>query len=304
MSFESGPKRQLIAVAAVILATLFWGGNSVAARLSVGDLPPLAFSFWRWVIALCLLLPFTANDLWQHRTALLRYKWYLIALAIPSIATFNTMIYLAAPATPAVNISLIQTSLPLFTIGLSILILKEWPLRQQLFGIAIAFTGLLTIISRGDINTILTLQFGGGEWLMLFATLCWSLYTVLLNHFKLPITGAPLLTVLMGIGIVALLPFYLVELYIRGGFETSLPNLSLLAYVAIFPSVAAYIIWIRCTRILGSSNIAMFNYLIPVFAALLAYPILGEPVYTYHLLGAMLIFGGLWLAVRKGKAKA
>ena len=303
MSTESGRCYQFAAILAVICATLFWGGNSVAARLSVGDLPPVTFAFWRWVIAFCLLIPFTATDLWRHKSSLMHYKWHLLALAIPSIATFNTMIYLAAPTTPAVNISLIQTALPLFTIGLSILILKKWPLKQQVSGIVVAFIGLLIIISRGDINTIMTLRFGGGEWLMLLATLCWSLYTVLLNHFTLPVNGASLLTVLIGIGVIALFPLYLFELSTVGGVALTLPNIGLLAYVALFPSVLAYIIWIKCAQILGANNIAMFNYLIPVFAALLAYPILGEPVYAYHFVGAGLIFSGLWFAVRKGKAK-
>ena len=288
-----------VAVIAVVCTTLFWGGNSVAGRMSVGEIPPISFAFWRWLLALAILLPFTARDLWTHRAVLQQYKWKLVILAIPSITVFNTMVYLSASTTPAVNISLIQTALPLFTILLSIVLLGIWPHGLQLLGMAIAFAGLLTIISRGDLSVLASLQVGTGECLMLFATLCWSFYTVLLNRFKIPVTGASLLTILVTIGVTLLLPFYLMELKQVGGFALTLPRAGLLVYVSLFASVLAYTFWIIGTHTLGSNNIAMFNYLIPVFAAVLAWLILGEKLYAYHIAGAGLIFGGLWLAVRK-----
>ncbi len=288
----------LLAVVGLVLGTLCWGGNSVAGRLSVGEVPPVALSFWRWTCAFFILICISGANVWRLRGQIWQYKKQLIPLALLSITSFNTLLYLSAQSTLAVNIALIQTALPVFAIALSIPLLNEKPTFNQLIGGAIAIPGLLLIFSQGQLNNLLALKFGGGDLIMFGAVFCWGLYTVLLRRYHLPFKGVELLTILVGLGVTMLLPVYLWEFSIKGGFDLTFKSAGLLSYVVLFASLIAYLCWNNGVRVLGASKASMFNFLIPVFAAAIAIPVLGEPLHTYHLLAAVFIFTGLWLTTR------
>lgn len=289
----------VLASAGLVLGAFCWGGNSVVGRLSVGDIPPVALSFWRWAIAFFILLAISGRKAWHSRRLVWKHKAQLIPLAVLSISSFNTLLYLAAQSTQAVNIALIQTALPVVAITLSIPLLKEKPSGNQLLGGVIAIPGLLLIFSKGQLRNVLELEFGIGDLIMFFAVFCWGLYTVLLRRYHLPFKGVELLTILVGLGVSMLFPVYLWELSIKGSFSLSLKNAGLLFYVAVFASLIAYLCWNNGVRILGASKASMYNLLIPVFAAAIAIPVLGEPLHTYHLLAALCIFSGLWLTTKQ-----
>lgn len=289
----------ILAVLGLVLATLCWGGNLVAGRMSVGDIPPIALSFWRWALTFLILFSFTGKKLVQQRRLILQSRYQLLILAFFSITCFNTLLYIAAQSTQAVNLGLIQIVLPVITMILAIPLLNVFPKKRQLFGMGMALPGLLTIFSKGEWSSLASLDFGRGDMIMFFATCCWGSYTVLLKRFELPVSGAQLLTTLVGIGVLILLPFYLWELSSKGGFIVSPKALFLISYAALFASLIAYMSWNFGVSILGANTAAMFNFLIPVFSAMFAIPILGEKLYQYHLIGAGLIFTGLWITNRK-----
>ena len=289
----------ILAILGLVLATLCWGGNSVAGRMSVGDIPPVALSFWRWTLAFLILFSFTGKKLIKQRKAIFQSRYPLIALGFFSIACFNTLLYIAAQSTQAVNLALIQIALPIITMILAVPLLNIFPKKRQLFGMGIAIPGLLTIFSKGEWSSLASLNFGRGDMIMLVATCCWGFYTVLLKRFELPISGAQLLTTLVGIGVMILFPFYLWEFSIRGGFTVSMKAIYLISYVVLIASLVAYISWNFGVSVLGANTAAMFNFLIPVFSAMFAIPILGETLHQYHLIAAGLIFTGLWIANRK-----
>ncbi len=292
-------QKKTVAIIGLVLTVMFWGGNSVAGRLSVGDIPPIAFSFWRWLLAFLILLPFTWKRVLQKRTAIAQSWKEILALSILSISCFNTLLYLSVQSTQAVNVALLQVSLPIFTMIIAVPLLKQLPTRFQIIGMAIAAPGVLVILSKGQWQNIIGMNFGQGDLIMLTAVICWAFYTVLLKRFTLPVSGAPLLTICVGTGVFCLLPFYLWELSVKGGFEVTTGTSFLLAYVVIFASLVAYIFWNLGVQVLGASNAALFNFLIPVFSASFAIPLLGESLKQYHLWGALLIFAGLVITTRK-----
>nr|WP_228550532.1 DMT family transporter [Endozoicomonas sp. OPT23] len=283
----------------MVLAVMCWGGNSVAGRMSVGEIPPLALSFWRWFLALLVILPFTWKTVLRNRREVLSHWKAILPLAVLSISCFNSLLYLAVQTTQAVNIALLQVSLPVFTMVLAIPLLKQFPTKVQLLGMLIAVPGLILILGKGHWQSIIELNFGEGDLIMLSAVTLWAIYTVLLKRFTLPLSGAPMLTVFIAVGVVFILPFYLWELSIKGGFELNTSTVSLLSYVVIFASLVAYICWNFGVDVLGASNTALFNFLMPVFAAAFAIPLLGETLNHYHWTGAFLIFTGLWVSSRK-----
>lgn len=289
------------ALAGLLLATLCWSGNALVARAFAGEIPPFALSFWRWSLALALLLPFVAKPLWQQRVALRNAGWRLLVLGGVGIAGYNSLLYAAAQTTAAINITLVNTCLPLMTFIGAGLLLGEWPQRRAWWGMALAAGGLLVLISQGSWASLSALAFNTGDLIMLVAVADWALYSLLLRRWAahlLPIPPLALLGVLMLLGVPLILPFYLYELSQGAHFNLTPSNLAAIGYTAIFASLFAYLGWNHAVRVLGASKAALSNYLMPVFTALLGWLLLGEGLQGYHWVGAALIFTGLLLSTQ------
>ncbi|RRW13473.1 DMT family transporter [Stutzerimonas stutzeri] len=295
MSARQGP-----AIAGLLIAVLCWSGNALVGRAFHDSIPPLSLSFWRWVLATSLLLPFVAKGIWTHRATLRAAGWRLPVLAAMGIASYNSLLYTAAQSTEAINLTLVNTCLPLATFIGAGFLLGEWPLRRAWFGMAVAAGGLLYLISRGSWQTFASLSFQRGDLIMLLAVLAWALYTLLLRRWARHLLVPPLvlLGVLMLLGLPLILPFYLLELGRVGGFALTPSNLAAIGYTAVFASLVAYVGWNHGVKVVGAGRAAMVMYLMPVFTALLGWVLLGEALRTFHWIGGALIFAGLLLATR------
>ncbi len=288
------------AIAGLLLAVLCWAGNALVARAFHEAIPPLSLAFWRWALATCLLLPFVASSIWAHRAALRLAGWRLLIIAALGVSSYNSLLYSAAQSTPAINLTLVNTCLPLFTFIGGGLLLGEWPPRRAWFGMAIAAGGLVYLISRGSWAAFTGLAFKPGDLIMLVAVLVWALYTLSLRRWAgfLQVPPLTLLGVLMALGTPLILPFYLIELSQVGGFTPSPANLSVIAYTAVFASLVAYLSWNHGVKAVGAAKASMATYMMPVFTAILGWLLLGEGLQLFHWIGGGLIFAGLLLATR------
>ncbi len=293
--------RQL-AMGGLVVCTLAWAGNALVARATAGLLPPVGLSFWRWTMALLLLLPFTWRALWSHRQVLI-IRWLRVAvLAALSISSYNTLLYLAAQSTTAINITLVNTGLPVAAFIWSIVLLRQWPTWMTLLGAALSFIGLLLILTLGEPARLLTLTFNPGDLIMVVAVLAWGLYSVLLRKWVMPVPGIVQLSAMLLFGVPLLLPFYLWELSQTGAMPVSTDTVLAVGYTAIFASLVAYLAWNNGVRVLGPATASLFSYLMPVFAALLSVALLGETLHWYHLAGGSLTFLGLLLATWESRS--
>jgi drug/metabolite transporter (DMT)-like permease len=291
----------------LLLAVLCWSGNALVARAFAGEIPPFALSFWRWCLALSLLLPFVLAPLWRHRCALRAAGWRLLVLGGLGIAGYNSMLYSAAQTTAAINITLVNTCLPLMTFIGAGLLLGEWPQRRAWWGMGLAAIGLLVLITQGSWATLTALSFNRGDLIMLLAVADWALYSLLLRRwatYLMPIPALALLGVLMLLGVPLILPFYLYELSQGARFVVTPSNLGAIAYTAVFASLVAYLAWNHGVRVLGAAKAALSNYLMPVFTAILGWLLLGEGLQAFHWLGGGLIFAGLLLGTQMGGKRA
>jgi drug/metabolite transporter (DMT)-like permease len=276
------------------------------ARAFAGEIPPLALSFWRWCLALTLLLPFVLAPLWRHRLQLRAAGWRLLVLGGVGIAGYNSMLYSAAQTTAAVNITLVNTCLPLMTFIGGGLLLGEWPQRRAWWGMGLAAIGLLVLITQGSWTTLATLSFNRGDLIMLLAVADWALYSLLLRHwakYLLPIPALALLGVLMLLGVPLILPFYLYELSQGARFAVTPSNLGAIGYTAVFASLVAYLAWNHGVRVLGAAKAALSSYLMPVCTAALGWLLLGEGLQAFHWLGGGLIFAGLLLGTQMAQKR-
>jgi drug/metabolite transporter (DMT)-like permease len=291
-------------IALLLAPPLFWAGNAVTARALVGDVPPLALSFGRWALAFVLIAPFATRASWQHRAALRANAGMLLLLSLLGIGCYNSLLYLALQTSSALNATLINAPGPIITLMMGAAFFSAGPItRPQWIGALLSASGVLLVITRGDPERLLALQFGSGDLIMLAATVLWSLYTWLLRTRRPKLPFTVFLAVQIGLGTLMILPFALLEFFITGQTASPTPsNLAALVYVALFPSLAAYYCWDRGVSEAGAVVPTYFVNLTPVFTGLLSWLLLAEPISAYHLVGFALILGGIQLSSRSSLA--
>ena len=283
------------------LASLFWAGNWVVGRAMRNDIPPVAMGFWRWALALLILLPFAAPEL-RRNWHVVRANWFILALLGSLGATlFNTMIYIGLQYTAATNGVLFNSVTPILIMVMSWLAFRERLGNWQTMGVVLSLAGVAVIVARGELQILAALKFNRGDLWLISAMLLWAIYTIVLRRRPAGLSAIGFLAAMLLLGLPILLPLYLWELFTRGGFAPSLPAVAALAYYATLPSVVAYLFWNRGVAQIGPNKAGLFVHLMPVFGALLSVIFLGERLYAYHFAGAALIFGGIWLTTRRVK---
>lgn len=289
--------------ALLVLPTLFWAGNALVGRATVGTIPPISLSFWRWALALALILPFTWREVVAHRRVFLDHWRAVVGMALTSVAAYNTLLYLALQTTTAINATLVSASLPVMILVLSRLWLAE-PIRPpQAAGILVSAAGVLAVVSKGEAARLAGLHLSAGDGLVLAATLSWAVYSVMLRRYRLAVGGLALLTVLIAVGLVAILPLYLWELAQGARIAAGWTPWAAAGYAALFPSLLAYYFWNQGVAAVGAGVAGLYIYLTPLFTAALAVALLDERLRWFHGLGGGLIFGGIWLATVAGRKR-
>lgn len=284
--------------ALLILCVFFWAGNAIVGKVASGHIPAFTLSFWRWVLALIIILPFGFRSV-RRQWKFYGKNWkFLLVIAFLSVTIYNTFQYWALNWTSAINVGIISASLPIIILLLTTLTGHEKPNPYQYGGAVLAAVGVLYVISRADIEVLLNLSVNVGDGLILVAVLGWAFYSVLLRRLPADIEQVGLLTVLIALGIAGIVPFYAWDLIHNRTFVLNRSAVLILGYVSIFPSVLAYVFWNRAVHAGGANLAGLFVNLIPVFVALLAIIFLGERLAVYHLVGIGLIFAGIYVATR------
>lgn len=289
------------------LTVCFWSSNVVTGRYIADQVPPVALSFLRWTLALAVLAPFGLHLAWAQRN-LLRRQWRLLALlAVTGVGLFNTLQYTALGVTSAINVAMINAVNPVLIVLVAWLLAAERPSRWQVAGIALALAGVTTIIGEGDPAVLLALRVNWGDLLALLAMLLWALYSVWLRRLSPALSPLAVLTVLVAGGTLVILPMFLAERAFGPPIRWSGESLAAIAYIAVFPSVVAYLFWNRGVRAVGASTAGLFLYLFPVIGTGLAVLLLGEALHPFHLVGVALVFAGIGSATilhRRAAARA
>src|SRR3977135_4180791 len=108
----------------ILVAAASWGGKWRAAVAIIVEVPPFALSFWRWAIAAALLLPFAAAQLREDAALIRRHLPALIAFGETGRAAVTRLGSWGVRHTPALNATLLNSSLPLFVVPLAWWLLK------------------------------------------------------------------------------------------------------------------------------------------------------------------------------------
>ena len=276
---------------ALVLAALFWSGNFVVGRAVHGRIPPVGLAFWRWTVALAILLVAARRPLAAQWRTIARAWRVVVPLGILGVGNFNMLVYVGLQETSATNALLLQSACPAFIVAISAALGAGRPSPRQLAGIAASLAGVVVILARGAPGALSSLAFSPGDLWVLAAVLSWAVYTLLLARRPQGVDPLALLAALVLVGVLWIAPFYALEI-VRGRRVTvDAVTIASVAYVAIFASVGAYALWNAGVGRVGASRAGVFLHLMPAFGSILAVALLGESFRLFHLAGIALILG-------------
>ncbi len=99
------------------LTAIFWAGNAVAGRLAVGHISPLTLVFLRWVLVLAVLWPLYGAQVREHWPQVRPRLGRIAVMAFLGFTGFNVLFYTAAYTTSAINIGILQGSIPVVVLA-------------------------------------------------------------------------------------------------------------------------------------------------------------------------------------------
>ncbi|HSP00385.1 MAG TPA: DMT family transporter, partial [Thioalkalivibrio sp.] len=261
---------------ALSLASLFWAGNFIVGRALRDAVPAIDMNFWRWLIALAILLPFAVVTLRRHWTVI-RDQWRLIVfLSLTGIVGFHLFVYTALQTTTAVNALLFLSVSPVMILVGAWLRYGDPISRVQLLAMAISLAGVVVLVTQGELARLLGLEFNVGDLWMLLAVSLWSAYSVALKTKPADLPQTPLITSPVIIAMLVLTPVYLATLPGGRPVEFTGGVVAGLLYIGVFASVIAYFCWNYGVARLGPSRAGVFLHLNPLFGAVLSILFLDE----------------------------
>jgi drug/metabolite transporter (DMT)-like permease len=280
------------------ITTACWAGNAIVGRLAAGHIPPVTLSFLRWAIAFLLILPFAWKHLKRDWPAIRGKLGIMILVSITGIGIFNTLQYWALEHTTALNTLLLQSTGPLIVAVWSLILLGVRLTLAQAFGVVLSLTGVLVILMHGDFTALSNINFNKGDLIFLVAMTTFGLYSVL--TLKRPaIHGLSFAAFTFGASTLFLTPLLIIELFTRPAMVVDVQNLLSLLYVAVFPSIIAYLCFNRGIQLIGANRAAPFFHMVPVFGSAMAIVFLGEHPQLFHLIGFALVLTGVYVASRR-----
>lgn len=283
----------------LVFAVLFWSGNFIVGRGIHNEIPPITLAFWRWAVALLIILPFSMGHIVHQFDLIRRNLKILTVLAILSVTNFSIFIYMALKLSTATNTVIINSMIPIFIVMVSWMGFKERITFRQSIGIAISLAGLMFIITNGNLSNLISVRFSKGDFWTISAGISWALYSVLLRKCPTELNPLGFLATLIIIGTLCISPFYIWEMSTGRTMNISQVSIGSIVYVALFASILAYIFWNKAIQTIGANKTGVFIHLMPVFSIILAIIFLDETLRGYHIKGAILIFSGILLTTTR-----
>ncbi|KRE17023.1 hypothetical protein ASE63_14930 [Bosea sp. Root381] len=281
------------------LTTLIWAGNAVASRLAVGEISPMALTSLRWVFVCGVLPVLLRRELKAYAPVLLAHRWLILGLGAFGFTIFNALMYIAAYSTTAINIGILQGSIPVFVLVGAFLAYRTPIGLTQALGVAVTILGVAVTASRGDFAVLAQFAFVPGDVWMIIACVLYAGYTVGIRS-RPPMPGLVFFTALAIVACAMSLPLLIAEIW-SGHFVFTAKGWLILAYVVIGPSILSQLFFLRSVELIGPGRAGVFVNLVPVFAPVLSVLILGEQLALYHGLALALVLGGIFIAERLGR---
>ena len=286
----------------LVCASLFWAGNFMVGKFAfLTEIPPLSLVFYRWLLVWIILLPFTYKEIVEYKETILNNLPLLFFLGLTSVGLFNSFTYLSLIYTQVINASLFNAAIPAIIILLCFLFKIEKTNKFQILGLIISVGGIFAIVTKLELNILLSLNFNKGDLIMIGGVLTWGIYSTLLKKKKFNLPLLTLVHVICTFGLISVFPQFLYELSNGQVIKFDINLFYTLIFLALFPSIGSYYCWAGAVSVIGANRAGISLSLIPLFSSIMAILIYDEIFQFFHLIGAILIILGLFLSNKEIK---
>ncbi len=284
---------------AIWVVPALWAVNYIVARRAPGVIEPYTLALGRWALAGMLLAVASRQELWAQRRAIAAVWYQYVVLGFCGMLVCGAWVYLGAKTTAAMNIALIYSASPVLIALGAVAFLGERFRWVQALGVAVALSGVVHVVVKGQWTALGSVQWVAGDAWIVAAMVSWALYALLQKLWPSPLGATARLAAMCAGGVAVLLPCAVWEMLQPGSPSWSWAATGLMVAAALAPGVAAYWIYGWAQKILGASRVAVTLYLGPLYAAVAAWGVLGEPLGWHHVAGAALILPGVYLVSKR-----
>jgi drug/metabolite transporter (DMT)-like permease len=293
---------QMKAYLFLAVTTLCWGLNANFGRLAVGEVSPMQVVMFRWIGVVLLLLVFAHRQIIRDWPLLRRHLPFLALMGAFGFTAFNALFYVSAHYTSAINIGILQGSMPMFVLLGTFVVFRQSISRLQILGVGVTLLGVIIVASGGNLHRLDGFSVNRGDLLMLIACVFYSAYSLGLSRGP-RVSAMALFAVMACAALIVSLPLVAVETWLQGWSAPTPKGWLIVALITLLPSFLAQILFIHGVKMIGPGRAGPFLNLVPVFAAILAVVILQEVFELYHALSLALVLGGIWISERGKPAR-
>ena len=286
-----------IGILLATVAAIIWAGNFVIARGVNLLIPPITLAFFRWSLATILMLPIAFKAFKKEWHILKKHVAYLFWVSLSGIAIFNTCLYISGHYTTAINMALISTtSSPIFATIFAIIFIGERINAFRLTGMLVCLSGVLLLISKGSLQTLMSFTFSIGDLWALAGAIAFAVYNVLVRKKPATISATTFLLAIFGLGSLLILPGFLIEQVNAATIVWDNSLVMSLIYLGAGTSVVSFLCWNAAIKRIGAGTTVLFGNLIPIISTIEAVLFLHEPFQKIHMISAGIVIFGLILA--------
>ncbi len=279
------------------LMVTFWSLNFIVGKYALQELPALMVASLRATLSAIFILPLylLRGEDKEHAAWRLRDVPLLGALGVLGVVLNQVFFVLGLSRTSVGHSSILIGMGPLLVLLIAAAVGQERITRWKLVGIACAAAGVLVLQSGKGSGPGPTLT---GDLLVFLASLTFSLFTVFSKDASARFGALTLNTIAYTGGALVMLPLTIWESWQHPLTSISAAAWWSVAYMALCPSVLAYLMYSYALKSLPASRVSAFSYLQPVIAIALAAVLFREIPGGGFLAGSALVLGGVYITER------
>jgi drug/metabolite transporter (DMT)-like permease len=275
---------------------IFMATNIIVARGGVEYVPPISLAFWRWLTVFIILFPFFFSEILKKKNQFNKEFWKLFFLGSMGCGVCGAFPFIAGMSTTMANMGIIYTSSPIFIIILSVMFFKDKINLFRILGLLLCLVGVITIISKGNLELLLNFKFTSGDLWMVGAAIGWAIYSIYLLNWKSNFSLMARFTLIAFFGCISLFPFYIIEEIYYANTTFNFNFIFWILFAAISPGIIAFTLYTRVQKYVGASLAGFTLYIFSIYSAIYGILLFNEALLDFHYFGAAFVFAGVYLA--------
>ena len=280
----------------LFIQPIFMATNIIVARGGVEYVPPVSLAFWRWLTVFFILSPFFFEEIFKKKKDFNKEFWKLFFLGSMGCGVCGAFPFIAGMSTTMANMGIIYTSSPIFIIILSVMLFKDKINFSRIIGLIICLVGVISIISKGKIESLLNFKFTSGDLWMVGAAIGWAVYSIYLLNWKSNFSLMGRFTLISFFGAISLFPFYLLEEIFYSSTNFNSDFILWVLFAAISPGIIAFTLYTKVQKYVGASLAGFTLYIFSIYSAIYGIILFDEALMNFHYFGAAFVFLGVYLA--------